>query len=76
MVQEIVATACGRRFGALLLGFLFKAALGSYIAVSLLGFFGLSFAVTFVVFMLFVLPFRWPQAERTNKTHGHRKAPA
>jgi hypothetical protein len=60
----------------LVLGFVFKSTLGSYIAVFLLGLFGLSLAVTFVVFMLFVFPFRWAQADRTDKTHGHRKAPA
>jgi len=38
-----------------LLGLLFKAVLGRYILVFLLGFFGLSFIVTFVAFILVIL---------------------
>ena len=39
----------------LLLGLLFKAVVRRYILVFLLGFFGLSFIVTFVAFMLVIL---------------------
>jgi hypothetical protein len=38
-----------------LLGLLFKAVLGRYILVFLLGFFGLSFIVTLVAFILVIL---------------------
>ncbi len=38
-----------------LLGLLFKAVVGRYILVFLLGFFGLSFIVTFVAFILVIL---------------------
>jgi hypothetical protein len=37
-----------------LLGLLFKAALGRYLVVFLLGFFGLCFIVTLVAFLLFI----------------------
>jgi hypothetical protein len=37
------------------LGLLFKAVLGRYILVFLVGFFGLSFIVTFVAFILVIL---------------------
>jgi hypothetical protein len=38
----------------LVLGLVFKAVLGQYIAVFLLGFFGLTFAVALVAFLLFI----------------------
>ena len=37
-----------------LLGFLFRVALGPYIVLFLLGFFGLCFIVTLVAFLLFI----------------------
>ena len=41
-------------FALAFLGFLFKAVLGRYIVVFLLGFFGLSFIVALVAFLLFI----------------------
>jgi hypothetical protein len=50
-----VALVVAGLLSLLLLGLLFKAVVGRYILVFLLGFFGLSFIVTFVAFMLVIL---------------------